>query len=159
MAGVGLQGTIWGTIVLSGLPSGHIDRGKDILHLDLLGVETSAKKVLLGVIGYFHDSRQSGDGGAHGVGATASDKPALLYQARDPEIYARAIHGEFSVKPVCPAFRLQPAAGWLRRYNRVNCKLILLNFVSARLTAALFSGVNSTADSSGYRQSLPNKKK
>jgi hypothetical protein len=74
-----------------------------------LGIETNAKKVLPGVIGYFHDTRQSGDGGAHGVGAADSDKPALLYQARYPEIYMRAIHGESSVKPVCPAFRLHSA--------------------------------------------------
>ena len=98
-----------GQIVLSRLSPGHIDRGKDIFRFDLLWVETSAKKVFLGVIGYFHDTRQSGDGGAHGVGATASDKPALLYQARYPEIYVRAIHGESSIQPVRPAFRHHPA--------------------------------------------------
>ena len=79
------------------LSSGHKDGGKDIFHPDLLGIKTSGKKVLMGVIGYFQDTLESGDGGAHGVGAAASHKPALLYQARDPEIYAGAIHGESSV--------------------------------------------------------------
>ena len=88
---------------------GHIDGGEDIFQLDLLGIETSGKKVLLGVIGYLQDTPESGDGGAHGVGAAASHKPALLYHARHPEIYALAIHGESSVKPVCPGFRLHPA--------------------------------------------------
>jgi hypothetical protein len=86
-----------GQIVLSRLPPGHIDGGKDIFHPDLMGIKTSRKKVLLGVIGYFQDTPESGDGGAHGVGATASHKPALLYQARHPEIYVIAIHGESSV--------------------------------------------------------------
>ena len=98
-----------GQIVLSRLSPGHIDRGKDIFRFDLLWVETSAKKVFLGVIGYFHDTRQSGDGGAHGVGAAASDKPALLYHPLYPEIYVRVIHWESSVKPVCPACRFHSA--------------------------------------------------
>jgi hypothetical protein len=106
--GGGPLGDHLGHIVLSGLSPGHIDGGKDIFHIDLLGIETSGKKVIMGVVSYFHDTPESGDGGAHGVGATASDKPALLYQARYPKIYARAIHGESSVKPVRPAFRLHP---------------------------------------------------
>jgi hypothetical protein len=91
------------------LSPGHIDGGKDIFHLDLLGIETSGKKVLLDVIGYCQDTPESGDGGAHGVGAAASDKHALLDHARHPEIYAPAIHGESSVKPVCPGVRLHSA--------------------------------------------------
>jgi len=90
-----------GKIVLSRWSPGQIDGGKDIFHIDLLGIETSGKKVLLGVIGYFQDTPERGDGGAHGVGAAASDKPALLDHACNPEIYALAIHGESSVKPVC----------------------------------------------------------
>ena len=76
---------------------GQIDGGKDIFHPGLLGIEANGKEVHLGVIGYFHDTPESGDGGAHGVGAAASHKPGLLYQARYSEIYASDIHGESSV--------------------------------------------------------------
>lgn len=76
---------------------GQKDGGKDIFHPGLLGIEANGKQVLLGVIGYFQDTPEIGDGGAHGVGATASHKPALLNQARHPEIDAFAIHGESSV--------------------------------------------------------------
>ena len=86
-----------------------MDGGEDIFHPGLLGIEANGKQVLPGVIGYFQDTPKSGDGGAHGVGATASYKPALLYQACHPEIYALALHGESSVYPVHPAFRLHPA--------------------------------------------------
>jgi len=98
-----------GQIVLSRLSPGRIDGGKDIFHSGLLGIKANGKEVLLGVIGYFQDTPKSGDGGAHGVGAAASHKPALLYHTRYPEIYALALHGESSAKPVCPAFRLHPA--------------------------------------------------
>jgi hypothetical protein len=83
--------------------------GKDIFHRGLLGIKTNGKQVLLGVIGYFHDTPERGDGVAHGVGATASHKSALLYQACYPEIYAFDIHGESSCSSVHPGFRLHPA--------------------------------------------------
>jgi hypothetical protein len=79
------------------LSPGHIDGGKDIFHHGLLGIKANGKKVFLGVIGYFPDTPESGNGGAHGVGTAASHKPAPLYQARHPEIYACAVHGESSV--------------------------------------------------------------
>jgi len=71
---------------LSGLSSSQKDRGKYIFQPGLLGIKTDGKQVLLGVIGYFHDAPEGGDGGAHGVGATASHKPAALHHARHPEI-------------------------------------------------------------------------
>ena len=86
-----------GQIVLSRLSPGQKDGGKDIFHPGLLGIEANGKQVLLGVIGNFQDTPESGDGGAHGVGAAASHKPALLYHARHPEIYVLALHGESSV--------------------------------------------------------------
>ena len=89
------------------MSSGHIDGGKDILHPGLLGIKTDGKEVLLGVIGYLQDAPESGDGGAHGVGAAASDKPALLYHPRHPKVYILDIHGEF--------FR---ADIWVRLYER-----------------------------------------
>jgi hypothetical protein len=70
------------------LSSGYIDRGKDIFQPDLLGIEPDGKKVLLGVIGYRRDTREGGDGDAHGVRAAASHEPALLHHARHSEIYA-----------------------------------------------------------------------
>jgi hypothetical protein len=91
------------------LSPGQKDGGKDIFHRGLLGIEANGKQVLLGVIDYFHDTPKSGDGGAHGVGAAASHKPALLYYARYPEIYALAIHGESSVYSVHPGFLFHPA--------------------------------------------------
>jgi hypothetical protein len=97
-----------GQIVLPRLSSGLIDRGKDIFQPDLLGIETDAKKVLLGVIGYCGDTPEGSDGGAHGVRATASDKPTLLHHTRHPEIYAWAIHGQSSFGPGHPAGRLHP---------------------------------------------------
>ena len=86
-----------GQIVLSRLSPGQKDGGKDIFNPGLLGIEANGKQVLLGVIGSFQDTPESGDGGAHGVGAAASHKPALLYHARHPEIYVLALHGESSV--------------------------------------------------------------
>jgi len=74
-----------------------------------LGIKTDGEKVFLGVVGYFHDTPEGGDGGAHGVRAAASHKPAALHHARHPEIYAVDIHGESSVQPVHPAFRFHPA--------------------------------------------------
>jgi hypothetical protein len=74
-----------------------MDGGKDIFHSGLLGIKANSKHVLMGVIGYFQDTPELVDAGAHGVGATASHKPALTCQARHPEIYACAIHGESSV--------------------------------------------------------------
>jgi hypothetical protein len=74
-----------------------MDGGKDIFHPGLLGIEANGKQVLLGVIGYFQDTPEIGDGGAHGVGAADSHKPAPLHYARHPKIYAGAIHGESSV--------------------------------------------------------------
>ena len=91
---------------MSGLSSSQKDRGKYIFHPGLLGIKTDGEKVLLGVIGYFHDAPEGGDGGAHGVRAADSDKPAALHHARHPEIYAFDIHGESSVYPVHPAVRL-----------------------------------------------------
>jgi hypothetical protein len=79
------------------LSPSYIDCGKDIFHPGLLGIKTDGEKVLLGVIGYFHDTLESGDGGAHGVRAAASDKPAALHHACHPEINAVEIHGESSV--------------------------------------------------------------
>ena len=98
-----------GQIVLSRLSPGQMDGGKDIFHPGLLGIKANGKKVLPGVIGYFHDPPESGDGGAHGVRAAASDKSALLYDARHPEIYTLALHEAFSVKPVHLTFRPHPA--------------------------------------------------
>ena len=95
--GGGPSGGHLGQIVLSRLSPGQIDGGKDIFHPGLLGIEANGKQVLLGVIGYFQDTPESVDSGAHGVGAAASDKPALLDHACNPEIYALAIHGESSV--------------------------------------------------------------
>jgi hypothetical protein len=79
------------------LSPGQIDGGKDIFHPGLLGIESNGKEVLPGLIGHFCDTPDSGDGGAHGVGTTASDKPALFNQARNPELYVFAVHGESSV--------------------------------------------------------------
>ena len=93
----GPSGDRLGQIVLSRLPPGQINRGKDLFQPGLLGIKTDGEKILPGVIGYCHDTPEGGDGGAHGVRAAASHKPALLYQARHPEIYALAIHGESSV--------------------------------------------------------------
>jgi hypothetical protein len=92
------------------LSPGQRDGGKDIFHPGLLGIKTNRKKVRLGVIGYFPDTREGSDGGAHGVGAAASHKPALLNYTRHPEIDAVIIHGESSVYSVQPAFRLHPPA-------------------------------------------------
>jgi hypothetical protein len=91
------------------LSAGLIDRGKDIFQPGLLGIKTDREKVLLGVIGYFHDTPEGGDGGAHGVRAAASHKPAALHHTRHPKIYALDIHGESSVQPVHEAFCLYSA--------------------------------------------------
>ena len=103
------SGNHLGQILLARLSPGQIDRGEDIFHPNLPGIKTNPKDVFLGLIGYFQDTPESDDGGAHGVGAAASHKPALLYQARHPEFYARDIHGKSSVYPVYPAFCLRPA--------------------------------------------------
>jgi hypothetical protein len=79
------------------LSPGQIDGGKDIFHPGLLGVKANGKQVLMGVIGYFQDTPEIGDGGAHGVRAAASHKPALLYQARHLEIHAFVVHEQSSV--------------------------------------------------------------
>jgi hypothetical protein len=94
------------------LSPGQIDGGKDIFHPGLLGIKANGKEILLGVIGYFCDTPESVDGGAHGVRAAASDKPALFYQARHPEIYVFVVHGESSVYPIHPASAFTPP-GWL----------------------------------------------
>jgi hypothetical protein len=90
--------------------------GKDIFHPGLLGIKANGKQVLLGVIGYFQDTPEIVNAGAHGVRAADSHKPALLYQARHPEIYAFDIHGESSVQPIHPASRLNSArlALWMK---------------------------------------------
>jgi hypothetical protein len=62
-----------------------------------LGIKTDAEQILLCVIGYMHDTLKGADGGAHGVRAAASDKPAALHHARHPKIYAVALHGKSSV--------------------------------------------------------------
>ncbi len=98
-----------GQIVLSRLSSGEIDGGKDLFQPGLMGIKADGEKVLLGVIGYCHDTPKGGDGGAHGVRAAASHKPALLHHAHYPEIYAVAVHGESFIWLVHPAFRLHPA--------------------------------------------------
>ena len=82
---------------MSGLSSSQKDRGKYIFQPGLLAIKLDGEKVLPGVIVYCHDPPEGDAGGAHGVRAAASHKPALLYQARHPEIYALAIHGESSV--------------------------------------------------------------
>jgi len=82
---------------LSGLSSSQKDGGKYIFPPGLLGIKTDGEKVLLGVINYFHDALEGGDGGAHGVRTAASHKPAALHHARHPEIHAFDIHGESSV--------------------------------------------------------------
>jgi hypothetical protein len=64
----------------------------------------------MGVIGYFQDTPELVDAGAHGVRAAASHKTALLYKARNPEIYACAIHGESSVYSILPASAFLPPA-------------------------------------------------
>jgi hypothetical protein len=94
-----------GQIVLSRLSSGYMDRGKDLFQPDQLGIETHGEKVLLGVIGYRRNTPQGVDGDAHGVRAAASHKPTLLHHARNPEIYAPAIHGESSAWPGHPPGR------------------------------------------------------
>jgi hypothetical protein len=106
------------------LSPGQIDGGQDIFHRGLLGIEANGKKVLPGVIGYFQDTPESGDGGAHGVGAAASHKPALLYQPRHSKIYACAVHGESSVYLIHPASGFTPA-GWL--FEWVNLTKFCLN--------------------------------
>ncbi len=107
----GPSGDHLGQIVLSRLSPGLIDRGKDIFQPGLLAIKPDGKKVLLGVIVYCHDPRKGGDGGAHGVRAAASHKPALLHHARHPEIYALDVHGESSVRAVHPAAAVTPP-GW-----------------------------------------------
>ena len=82
----GPSGDYLGQIFLSSLSSGLIDRRKNIFQPGLLGIKTDGEKVFLGVIGYCHDASEGGDAGAHGVRATASDKPAALHHARHPEI-------------------------------------------------------------------------
>jgi hypothetical protein len=93
------------------LSPGQIDGGKDIFRPGLLGIKANGKEVCLGVIGYIHDTPQGGDSGAHGVGAAASHKPAPLYQALHPKIYAFVIHRESSVYSIHPASCLHSA--WL----------------------------------------------
>jgi hypothetical protein len=63
-----------------------MDGRKDIFHPDQLGIKANGKQVLLGVIGYFQDTPESGDGDAHGVRAADSHKPTPFYQARHAEI-------------------------------------------------------------------------
>lgn len=82
---------------MSRLSPGHRNCGKDIFQPGLLGIKTDGEKVLLGVIGYFHDAPEGGDGGAHGVRAAASHEPAALHHARHSKINAVEIHGESSV--------------------------------------------------------------
>jgi len=98
----GPSGDHLGQIFLSRLSSSHIDGDKDIFHRGLLGIKTDGKKVILGVIGYFHDPPEGGNGGAHGVGAAASHKPAALHHARHSELYALDIHGESSIQVHVP---------------------------------------------------------
>jgi hypothetical protein len=74
-----------------------------------LAIKTDREKVLLGVIVYGHDPRKGADGGAHGVRAAASHKPAPLHHARHPKIYALDVHGESSLRAVHPAGRHHPA--------------------------------------------------
>ena len=114
VCGSGPSGDHLGQIILPRLSAGQIDGGKDIFCLGLLRIKPNAKEVRRGVIRYFHDTLKSVDGGAHGVGAAASHKPALLYYARHPKIYAGDIHGEFSVYPGHPASALHPARLALR---------------------------------------------
>ncbi len=90
-------------IVLPRLSPGLIDRGKDIFQPGLLAIDPDRKKVLLGVIVYGHDPRKGADGGAHGVRAAASHKPAPLHHARHPNIYALDVHGESSIRAIHPA--------------------------------------------------------
>jgi hypothetical protein len=100
------SGNHLGQVILSRLSSRHINRSKDIVEPDLLGIEPYGEKVLMGVIGNRGDTLEGGDGGAHGVRAAASHKPTLLYHAHHPKIYAHAIHG---IPP--PAAFTPP--GWL----------------------------------------------
>ena len=136
------------------MSSGQIDGGKDIFHPGLLAIKANGKKVLLGVIGYFDDTPESGDGGAHGVRAAASHKSGLLDDASHPEIYATDIHGESSVYSVHPAFAFIPTGG-IGKWAKV------INFTKFCFSAhhyRLVPRVDSTTDSSGYRQSLPKEK-
>jgi hypothetical protein len=105
----GPSGDHLGQIVLPPLSPGQIDRGKDIFQPGLSGIKTHGEKVLLGVIVYCHNPPKGDDGGAHGVRAAASHKPALLHHARHPEIYALDVHGKSSIWAFHPAFRLHPA--------------------------------------------------
>lgn len=105
----GPSGDDLGQIVLPRLSPGLIDRGKDIFQSGLLAIETDGKKVLLGVIVYGHDPRKGADGGAHGVRAAASHKPAALHHARHPKICALDVHDESSLRAVHPACRRHPA--------------------------------------------------
>jgi hypothetical protein len=105
----GPSGDHLGQIVLCRWSPGQIDRGKDIFQPGLLAIKTDGEKVLLGVIVYCHDPPEGDDGGAHGVRAAASHKPAALHHARHPEIYALDVQGESSICAVHPAFRLHPA--------------------------------------------------
>jgi hypothetical protein len=92
------------------LSAGHIDGGKDIFGPDLLGIKANGKQVLMGVIGYFQDTPELVDAGAHGVRAPASHKPAPLYQPLHPEINALAVHEESSAWVIHPASAFIPPA-------------------------------------------------
>jgi hypothetical protein len=95
------------------LSAGQINRSKDIFQPGLLGIKSYGEKVFPGIIGHFSDTPEGGDGGAHGVGATASQKPTTLHHAGHPKIYAVEVHGESSLGDVHPASPLNPP-GWLR---------------------------------------------
>jgi hypothetical protein len=118
------------------LSPGQIDRGKDIFHRGLLGIEANGKQVLLGVIGYLQDTPESGDGGAHGVRAADSDKSSPLYQARHPEIDAGDLHGKSSLSSI-HRFHLQPAR-WLIEWGK---RLYLTKFcLSSHHGGEIFPG-------------------
>ena len=89
-----LSGDHLGQIVLSCLSAGLIDCSKDIFQPGLLRIKTDGEQVLVGVISHCHDTLKGSDGGAHGVRAAASHKPAALDHARHPKIDAVALHGK-----------------------------------------------------------------
>jgi hypothetical protein len=84
------------------LPSGHIDRAKNIFQSGPLGIKPDRKQVLLGVVVHLDNTREGSDGGAHGVGAAASHEAAALYHARHPEFDLVVIHAKSSGEPVHP---------------------------------------------------------
>lgn len=67
--------------------------GKNIFNADSAGVEAYHEQVFLGVVSHLGDARQGNNGGAHGVGAAASDKAALLHHSSYSKSETGKTHG------------------------------------------------------------------